>query len=1275
MTGGRPKALLILGMHRAGTSAITRLVNLLGADLGNDLLPPAEDNLSGFWENREIVAFHHRALRAAVSDWDDFRAIDPAWFESDPAKALADELAEMIGTLFKASPIFAMKDPRACRLVPLWRSALAETGHAPAVILPWRPVGDVAASLTTRNGFGAAQSGLLWHRHISDVERETRDLPRSIVSFDAVLDDWRGVADRLSADLDLEWPVSTDETAADAERFFRPGERHHHGKALDDTRTAAALAPVERALNDGDWTALRGAAETAGKDLSEAADLMGPVLARQITERWTAAERLETTKRILSETSDQAIAERDKAQTGFEEVTRDYQAASAQLEEALQGLAAYQADNARLESAVAKLQQENRTFQDGIAELRQDYDSEASLRAARDEELGHRQEALDHIRSEYDAAIAQRDRLEEVTTALSDRIAEMDAELGHRQDAVVHYREQYDAAIAQRDALTIERDKLVTETDRRIEHFQSEYERVVAARDALERTRQGLAEECGHLKAELADAQALHLRVERHLIDTRQVLFSMQGDLAKTARERDILAVQKRQIQNTLSWQLTKPWRVVTRGLLRALRPVGRIFRNRTYPMELIPLTGVRREDGGFRMIGHEARFRLAATTLTQPNGWCWVRLADGDGNREGDGEGDGDGDGRLAASLFIPPTGPRQPTGYHPLLWAPARTVVRLPDPYIELDLLLNGPNRRLEGLDMEVREVGKLQLLAVAAVRRRRQVGGGQTLREVIAAAMGGRLGAWAVQQLGERSEDTPRLDYHGWIQSFDSPAPEEIAALRDRDPIPVAIAVPRTASPGLMADIEGQAGVTPHRIEGSDPTAWSEAMTAVGANVLIHIHPEARLRPFSLLKLANAMVPDGVRIAYADHDRLTEEGRRTAPDFKPEFDRESFIATGYTGPLHALSRQALEETKAASLDGLVLEVERIHGPEAIRHIPAILAHLPMTAAPIAPATDRLPALRKALPKSQGKLTETGTGRLRLIRPVPARQPSVSLIIPTRDKADLLKVCVDSIWEKTDYRNFEIVVVDNNSEEQTTKDLFAAYSERDGITVLPYPHPFNYSAINNFAARRSKGKIIGLVNNDVEAIDAGWLGEMVSQANRRDVGAVGALLLYGDDTVQHAGVACGPRGVAAHICVGRSEADLAAAPRDLVLRQQSAVTAACLLTRRQVWEEVGGLDTVNLPVAFNDVDYCLKVREAGYKVLWTPHARLHHYESKSRGRDDHDPQKAARFEREVAHMRERWAAELDNDPFYNPNLTIADADGSLAFPPRCDRAWMMEG
>ena len=271
-----------------------------------------------------------------------------------------------------------------------------------------------------------------------------------------------------------------------------------------------------------------------------------------------------------------------------------------------------------------------------------------------------------------------------------------------------------------------------------------------------------------------------------------------------------------------------------------------------------------------------------------------------------------------------------------------------------------------------------------------------------------------------------------------------------------------------------------------------------------------------------------------------------------------------------------------------------------------------------------------------------------------VPEPQPLVSLIIPTRDRADLLRACVGSIRDRTTYANYEILVIDNGSSEPQTLAYLKELTQTPNIRVLAYDRPFNYSAINNFAVGAARGEIVGLVNNDIEVISPGWLTEMVSWAAQPDVGCVGAKLYYPDDTIQHAGVILGVGGVAnhAHLHLPRTAAGYFG--RAVVVGNWSAVTGACMLVRRSVYLEAGGLDAENLAVAFNDVDFCLRVRECGYVNVWTPYAELRHHESVSRGRDD-TPEKRQRFVQEVGYMQNRWGATLERDPYYSVNFSRA--------------------
>jgi GT2 family glycosyltransferase len=353
----------------------------------------------------------------------------------------------------------------------------------------------------------------------------------------------------------------------------------------------------------------------------------------------------------------------------------------------------------------------------------------------------------------------------------------------------------------------------------------------------------------------------------------------------------------------------------------------------------------------------------------------------------------------------------------------------------------------------------------------------------------------------------------------------------------------------------------------------------------------------------------------------------------------------------------------------------VQRID-PARIAHIPRVLyhwrAHAGSTALAHGEKSYAVPAGLRSLAEH---LAATGVRavaepglkptiyRVRWAVPEPA--PLASIVIATRDRIALLSTCIESIRARTTYRPYEIVVADNDSVEPETR-TYLAQLVREGVArVVPYPGAFNFSAINNAAARQSGGDVLVFVNNDVEVIEPEWLTELVAQASRPEIGAVGAKLLYADGRLQHAGLILGIGGVAGHAFKRFPRDTLGANGRAVMIQAVSAVTAACMAVRREVFDEVGGFDAQALAVAFNDVDFCLRVMRAGYRNVYTPYALLYHHESASRGSDD-VPEKAARFQAEVEVMLDRWGDALGRDFAYNPNLTLGAEDFGLAWPPR---------
>lgn len=422
---------------------------------------------------------------------------------------------------------------------------------------------------------------------------------------------------------------------------------------------------------------------------------------------------------------------------------------------------------------------------------------------------------------------------------------------------------------------------------------------------------------------------------------------------------------------------------------------------------------------------------------------------------------------------------------------------------------------------------------------------------------------------------------------------------------------------------------------------------------------------------------------RLIYSDEDKIDESGRRRDPYFKCEWNQDLFYSHNMFSHLGVFQKQLLDEVEGFRIGyegsqdyDLVLRcIERIDAG-AIRHIPRVLYHWRLHATSTASGVEAKPYAavvgERAIDEHfsrrdvNAKATYIGYG-YRVRYALPSQQPLVSLIIPTRNAVHLMRQCVGSVLGKTTYQNYEILIVDNGSDDPEALHYFESLADDPRIRVLRDERPFNYSALNNAAVGHARGELIGLLNNDVEVITPDWLSELVSLALQPGVGVAGAKLLYPDNTVQHAGLVLGILGVAGNAHKHVPRATRGYFGRAALTSDFSAVTAACLVMRKSIYQEAGGLNEGDLAVAYNDVDLCLRVREAGYRNVWTPFAELYHHESATRGKDD-DPARRQRFDREVDYMKRRWGRLLTSDPCYSPNLTLERDDFSLAWPPRVE-------
>ena len=450
------------------------------------------------------------------------------------------------------------------------------------------------------------------------------------------------------------------------------------------------------------------------------------------------------------------------------------------------------------------------------------------------------------------------------------------------------------------------------------------------------------------------------------------------------------------------------------------------------------------------------------------------------------------------------------------------------------------------------------------------------------------------------------------------------------------------------------------------------------AEGEYIALLDHDDA-LAPHALFEVVSLLNrhPEADMI-YTDEDKIDRDNIHREPFFKMDWCPDSFLSRMYTCHLGVYRRSLVTEIGnfRVGFEGsqdydLVLRFTE--KTDKIFHIPNILYHWRIHAESAAADPGAKPyayeASHKAISEALSRRNEPGQvdpfpgfPGLYTIRYEITTKKLVSIIIPTKDLATTLHTCLQSIFDKTTYPNYEVILIDNGSKEEETFKCFDYWQkqEPDRFKCYRYDIPFNYSQINNYAVEKAQGEYLLFLNNDTEVTTIDWIEAMVEQAQRPSIGAVGALLLYPDDTIQHAGVVLGIGGVAGHSHKYLPSLLPGYISQAITTNNYSAVTGACLMCRREVFEEVGGFEE-KLTVAFNDIDFCLKLIERGYRNIYLPHVVLYHYESKSRGLED-TAEKQIRFRQEIDYMQSKWQPLLDNDPCYNPHLSKDREDYSIS-------------
>ena len=820
--------------------------------------------------------------------------------------------------------------------------------------------------------------------------------------------------------------------------------------------------------------------------------------------------------------------------------------------------------------------------------------------------------------------------------------------------------------------------------------------------DALAEMARDLADRDSNLAAHARELAAL----EQALAAREQEVAALHG--VEASRDQHIHS-----LVSSTSWKLSAP----VRKLGRLTQTAGRLYRRRLHSITLEPLHDVvPSPQGGYEATGGDPAFLLRSNRGRLPGHWCVISY-------------------RVvrASAPLVPVIYVDAGDGFdeRTMIRLPVDTVGEFRQlallPQTVKALRFDPATRPLsfEIADFTIREIGKTNIL-LDYVRQNRP---GRVLDYLR------RHGWQATKQrvLQELQPNRWSADYKSWVRMYDTLTPEDgtaikadIARLPVRPRVSVVMPVYNTPEPYLREALDSvlaqfypdwelciadDASTAPHvtkvlaeytardprikvvrrQTNGHISAASNSALDLATGDFVALMDHDDRLPPHALYMVAAELArhPDA-DILYSDEDKIDADGERYDPHFKSGFNLDLLHGQNMVNHLGVFRRSLIEQAGGFRLGfegsqdyDLTLRAVEQTVPERIRHIPAILYHWRVFPESSAFSTVELPrataAAHKALTEHFQRRgvdatveTSPATNRFTRIRyALPATLPRVSLIVPTRDKVDLLKGCVDGLLHRTDYPDLEILIVDNNSEDAATFAYFDTLKDEPRVRVLTYKAPFNYSSINNFAAAEATGEVLGLINNDIEVMEPGWLAEMVSHALRPEVGAVGAKLYYADGTIQHAGVVTGICGVAGHVHKGLTRDAYGYFSRAQLTQDLSCVTAACLILRKEIFDEVGGLNSEHLAVAFNDVDFCLRIREKGYLIVWTPFAELYHLESASRGPDT-APDKVKRFMGEVAYMQERWGDSLLADPYYNPNLTLDAENFGLAFPPRTVKPWL---
>lgn len=1276
---------VVLGAHRGGTSAVSKGMNALGVSLGDNLMPGVPgNNERGFWEDLDIVQHNGELLRAFDDSWHSIRILEESRIDAEAFPHLIAKGRALLALKLQSFTPFGFKDPRTARLLFYWERVFEELKLEPRYVIALRDPISVARSLDRRDGIPAAKSHLLWLEHMLGAMRWTNGRRRVVIDYNRLLADPAAQLERVRKTLHM--PRVDARHIAEFKEYLSDELRHFKfDKAL--LRKDAQLPRLAlRLYNLLDRLASDKLSESSAKVLSDIDAMWGEAL--DFGPVFAFAEN--KTREIIEWSK--VVADRE-----------------AQIRVRSKGIADREAQIQQMSSTVAARDQEIGEYAKVVAER------EAQIR-----HLGARAAAHEHEIAEYAKIVADREaQIQHFTAVVAERerqigdyievVAERDTQIAELGKNIASRDEEIEllrAGVAEGRRQVAEHAARIDDYVGRIDERDKQLEKLTVE---LGRRDQAIVDLTGWRDMQIEQIKNLHgeLEILRSSLaneqEAAQLARAHSGDLGKQLYS---ASLRLQHIETSSFWRATSLLRTVWRFF------ENRVFR-RNFIFQLIPNKDLELLRGTYewRATGHDPFFYMLAVDGSYPSGWALVssslqrRAEDYTLKLYYDA---GSGMTEQTTRVFpVTESGEVReltwfPRGIRQMRWDPMQGTGELtqnPIVISHVGLVARSLHRiaRVWAI-MRSRDSEKLQKIGVTW---RRFLSQPQPTYEA-ASALRNHIPTIGYEALVEAQAltDSDRNDIVVHIESlavrplisvlmpvYNTP-PNFLRAAIDSVRAQLypnwELCIADDASPSTeVKDILEEYRQQDPRIKieyrttnGHISAASNSALALAEGEFVALLDHDDMLAEQALYQMVVELNRHAdTDIVYSDEDKIDENGNRYEPHFKPDWSPDLLYSQNYVSHL-GVYRTSLVRAVGGFREGfegsqdydLILRCVAAAKNPHIRHVPAILYHWRATTGSTALSRDNkgyatqsgINALEDhfRLRGLDGVSVESGryptTYRVRF--PLPAEPPKVSLIIPTRDGCDILRACIESIQTKTTYPNYEIVVVDNQSSDERTLRYFEE-AQATGVRVLRYADKFNYPAINNFAVQQVDGAVVGLINNDIEVISPEWLTEMVSHALRPEIGAVGAKLYYGNDTIQHAGVILGVGGVAGHSHKYFPREVPGYFARLCLTQNLSAVTAACLLVRRETYLQVGGMDSANLPIAFNDVDFCLRLCEIGLKNVWTPYAELYHHESLSRGAED-SPEKIERFQKEIRYMMERWGELLRHDPYYSPMLNLERED-----------------